>query len=159
MLASCPMMRAGMLLFALSLFACHGCNHDGGGPPAQSSGAPGATASGGGTGTSSGETVIHAEDDGKSFDVAQGSMVTFRLPANAGTGYTWTPAPGVDPNVLAPQGGPTNEPSSSQPGAPSAVVYHFLANAPGTANVEMDFKRPWGNQPPSRAVHVVVNVH
>lgn len=144
------MMRAGMLLFTLSLFACHGCNHDGDGPPAQPSGsATGAT----------GETVIHAEDDGKSFDVARGSTVTFQLAGNAGTGYTWTPAPGIDPNVLAQQGGSTNQPSSDQPGAPSAVVFHFLANAPGTANVEMDYKRPWGNQPPARSVHVVVNVH
>lgn len=149
------MIRAGVLLFALSLFACHGCNHDGDAPPAQSSGGPGAASSG----APGGETVIHAEDDGKSFDVARGSAVTFALATNAGTGYTWQPAPGVDPNVLAPQGGPANQPSSDQPGAPSMVVYHFVANAPGSANVEMDFKRPWGNQPPSRAIHVTINVH
>jgi len=150
------MIRAGMILFALSLFACHGCNQDGSGPPAQpSAGGPGAAPSG----APGGETVIHAEDDGKSFDVARGSMVTFKLAANAGTGFTWTPGPGVDPNILAAQGGASNEPSSDQPGAPSLVVYHFVANAPGTANVEMDFKRPWGNQPPARALHVVVNVH
>ena len=33
------------------------------------------------------ETVIHVEDDGKSFDVAQGDTVTFKLARNAGTQF------------------------------------------------------------------------
>ncbi len=105
-----------------------------------------------------GETIIHAEDDGRSFDVGRGSPVTFKLASNSGTGFQWVPV-GVDPNILAQQGDRTQELSSDTPGAPKLDVYHFLANAPGTAVVEMDLKRAFGSQPPGRVIHVTINVH
>jgi predicted secreted protein len=148
------MIRLALLLTATSLFACNGCNGDGNTPPATVPGAP----SGSAVGPAAGETVVHVEDDGKTFDVARGSAVTFKLFSNAGTGFQWSPA-GVDPNVLAQQGDRGQELSSDTPGAPKLEVYHFLANAPGTAVVEMDLKRPWGNQPPGRVIHVTINVH
>ena len=105
-----------------------------------------------------GETVVHAEDDGRAFDVPRGAMVTFKLAGNSGTGYLWTPAP-VDPNVLVQQGGHTTEVTSNAPGAPNADVYRFAANLPGTAVVQMDYRRPWGNAPPARSIRVTINVH
>jgi predicted secreted protein len=143
------MIRAVLVLSALSLLACNGCNHDA--PPSNPNGAPM-------PGPPGGEMVIHAEDDGHTFDVQRGSAVTFKLAANAGTGFMWVPA-GVDPNVLAQQGDRTSEGDPATPGAPKMDVYHYMAANPGTANVEMDLKRPWGNQPPARSIHVVVNVH
>jgi predicted secreted protein len=151
------MIRFAILLTAASLFACNGCGSSNPPPPPTVPGAPGAP-SGSGAAPVAGETVIHADDDGKTFDVARGSPVTFKLFSNAGTGFQWVPV-GVDPNILAQQGDRTQELSSDTPGAPKFDVYHFLANAPGTAAVEMDLKRPWGNQPPGRVVHVTVNVH
>jgi predicted secreted protein len=141
------MIRHALTLAAMSLLACNGCNHDGSTPP----GGPGTPPPGG-------ETVIHVEDDGRAFDVGRGSPVTFKLASNAGTGFEWVPAP-VDPSVLAQQGGKTNELASDVPGAPKMDVYRFVAVNPGSAAVEMDLKRPWGNQPPARAIHVTVNVH
>ncbi len=104
------------------------------------------------------ETVIHAEDDGRTFDVGRGAMVTFKLAGNAGTGFMWTVGQ-ADPNVLAQQGDHTNELASGAPGAPKMDVYRFVANSPGSTVVEMDYRRPWGNAPPARAIHVTVNVH
>lgn len=158
------MIRAALLLTALSLFACNGCNGDGNAPPATGPVGSGAQTAPSGSAVAvtspaaGGETVIHAEDDGRTFDVARGSAVTFKLAGNAGTGFQWSPA-GVDPNVLAQQGDRAQELSSQTPGAPKVDVFHFLANAPGTTVVEMDLKRPWGNQPPGRVVHVTVKVH
>jgi predicted secreted protein len=148
------MIRHALVLSAMSLFACNGCNGDGNTPPATGPGAP----SGSAGGPVAGETVVHVEDDGKTFDVGRGSPVTFKLSSNAGTGFQWVPV-GIDPNILAQQGDRGQELSSDTPGAPKLEVYHFLANAPGTAVVEMDLKRPWGNQPPGRVIHVTINVH
>jgi len=146
------MIRAMLALSAMTLLACNGCNNGGNGPPPGPSGGmpmpPGA------------ETVVHAEDDGRAFDVARGSMVTFKLTAASGTGYSWAPGPqGIDPNILAAQGGPTSEVSAPEPGAPRMDVFHFMANNPGSAMVEMDLRRPFGNAPPGRVVHFTVNVH
>ncbi len=38
-------------------------------------------------------------------------------------------------------------------------VYRFVAKSAGSTVVEMDLKRPWGNQPPGRVVRVTINVH
>jgi predicted secreted protein len=151
------MIRIALAASAISLLACIGCNHDGGAPPA-SSGAGAASASAGAAAPATGETVVHVEDDGKSFDVARGSAVTFKLASNAGTGFVWMPAP-MDSSVLAQQGDRTSEVSSDVPGAPKVDVYHFAANGPGTVVVEMDLRRPWEHgAAPGRAIHVTVNV-
>lgn len=159
-LRSFAMIRAAVVLTALSLFACNGCNGDGNTPPATGPGTPGTPGSPSGSAVpaTGGETVIHAEDDGRTFDVARGSAVTFKLASNAGTGFQWSPA-GVDANILSQQGDRGQELSSDSPGAPKMDVFHFRANAPGTTAVEMDLKRAFGTQPPGRVVHVTINVH
>jgi predicted secreted protein len=102
--------------------------------------------------------VVHAEDDGKTIDVARAATVTFALPSNAGTGYIWVPTQ-VDASILAQQGDRTSDVSSDVPGAPKVDVYHFTAVGPGTTTVEMSLKRPFGSGAPARTVHVTVAVH
>src|SRR5271170_5987154 len=115
---------SALALLPTLLLACNGC-HDGSAPPASAAVAPSsAPSSNSATPVATNETVIHAEDDGKSFDVALGSTVTFSLPSNAGTGYIWVPTQ-VDAGVLAQQGDRTSDTSSDVPGAPKADVYHF----------------------------------
>ena len=160
------MIRCSALAFlSISLLACNGC-HDGNAPAASatvvpSSGAvvpsaapPGNSA----TAAAATETVVHAEDDGKAFDVARGSTVTFSLPTNAGTGYIWVPTQ-VDASVLLQQGDRASNAASDVPGAPKADVYHFAAANPGTTVVEMSLKRSFGSGAPARTVHVTVVVH
>ena len=141
----------------MALLACNGC-HDGSAPPASAAVAPSASGSGNSATPSGPETVVHVDDDGKSFDVARGTTVTFSLPSNAGTGYIWVPTQ-VDPSILAQQGDRTTDVSSDVPGAPKVDVYHFTAAGPGTTTVEMSLKRPFGSGAPARTVHVTVAVH
>jgi hypothetical protein len=96
------------------------------------------------------ETLVHADDDGKTFDVAKGGTLT---------GYRWVPTK-IDANVLAQQGDRTVEASSSGvPGGPTSEVYHFVAASAGTTVLEMSLKRPFGSGAPARTVHVTINVH
>jgi predicted secreted protein len=150
-------------LALVPLFACSGC-HDGGAPavsapetsaPIADAGTPSAvTAVDGGS-----DTVIHLEDDGKSFDVARGATVTLSLASNAGTGYAWTPTK-IDATVLVQQGDRTvvqNAPGV--PGGPTSEVFQFVAQVPGTTTLEMSLKRGFGNGQPARVLHLTINIH
>jgi predicted secreted protein len=148
---------SGLAVLPIALLACNGC-HDSSAPPASAAVVPSASASGNSATPAGGETVVHVDDDGKSFDVARGATVTFSLPSNAGTGYIWTPTQ-VDTNVLAQQGDRTSDASSDVPGAPKADVYHFTAAGAGTTTVEMSLKRPFGSAPAGRVIHVTIAVH
>lgn len=154
------MLRFAVAFGALSLFACNGCN-DAKSPSAPASGPPTASADSSlsaATGADGGETLVHVDDDAKSFDVAKGATIAFKLASNAGTGYVWTPTQ-VDASVLAQQGDRSSEVSSDTPGAPKLDVYRFVAGAAGSTVVEMYLKRPFGSAPAARAIHVTVNVH
>ncbi len=149
---------SGFALLPIWLLACNSC-HDGNAPPASAAVVPSATQASGNTATpAAGETVVHVDDDGKTFDVARGATVTFALPSNAGTGYIWTPTQ-IDTNVLAQQGDRTSDASSDVPGASKVDVYHFSAANAGTTTVEMSLKRPFGSAPAGRVIHVTVAVH
>ena len=148
---------SALAVSSISLLACNGC-HDGNAPAASATVAPSAPSPGNSATPAGNETVVHAEDDGKAFDVARGSTVTFTLPSNAGTGYIWVPTQ-VDANVLAQQGDRASDASSDVPGAPKVDVYHFAAANPGTTTVEMSLKRPFGSGTAARTVHVTVAVH
>ena len=156
---------SALAILSFSLLACNGC-HDGAPPAASAAVAPSAPApdksatverDASASTTASNETVVHAEDDGKTLDVVRGATVTFALPSNAGTGYIWVPTQ-VDPSILAQQGDRTSDVSSDVPGAPKVDVYHFTAAGPGTTTVEMSLKRPFGSGAPARTVHVTVTV-
>ncbi len=146
------MIRHALALSAVTLLACNGCN-DKNAPPANA----GIPAGSGVVAAAAGETVVHAEDGGKSFDVARGGIVTFKLTSNSGTGYLWTPTQ-VDGNLLAQQGERASETSSDAPGSSKLDVYRFVALSPGSTLVEMSLKRPFGSAPPARALRVTVNV-
>jgi predicted secreted protein len=103
-------------------------------------------------------TVVHAEDDGKTFDVALGGTVTFKLASNQGTGYAWGVTQ-VDSSVLTQQGDRTSEVTSETPGAGKMDVYRFTAHKAGTTSVQLSLQRAFGNAPPARVVSVTIRVH
>jgi len=144
------MLRAALALAAS--FACGGCHHDSTlpGPSGSSSTTPPLDAGG---------TFLGAEDDGKTLDLSPGDTLTLRLPTHGGTGFVWVPAArdGGDGSVVQ-VGERTSELSSGTPGAPKLDVYRLVARGPGTATVEMDLRRPWGDQPPVKTWRVTVNV-
>jgi predicted secreted protein len=143
---------AGATLVVASLaFACHG-SQDGTAPPPNAGGSASAPAQ------TAADTVVRAEDDGKSFDVTRGSTVIFKLASNGGTGYAWTPTQ-VDPVALVQQGDRASEASSDAPGAPKLDVYRFTASGPaGATAVEMSLRRSFGGGAPARVVRVTINV-
>jgi hypothetical protein len=102
--------------------------------------------------------VVHAGDDGKTFDLAVGTRIVFALANRAGTGFLWMPTH-VDESILAPDGMRRSEIESDVPGAPKRDVLRFLAKNTGTTVVEMTLKRPFGSAPPGPAIHVTVRVH
>jgi predicted secreted protein len=103
-------------------------------------------------------TLVHVEDDGKTFDVARGSAITFKLASHGGTGYAWAPSH-FDSASLAQQGDRTSELSSDAPGAPKADVFQFTAIAPGETTIEMALRRPFGDATPARILRVTLVVH
>jgi predicted secreted protein len=101
--------------------------------------------------------VIGVQDDGKTFDVAVGSIITFALASNAGTGYVWVPTH-VDDNVVATVGARASERDSDTPGASKRDIYRFRARAAGTAWIEMSLERPFGHSRSGRIVRVTFHV-
>jgi hypothetical protein len=149
-LAALALATVPMAVFAL---VCDGC-HQASAPPSPS-GAPSATQA---AQADAGETVVGVDDDGKSFDLAVGGALTFRLASRSGTGFEWVPAP-LDGPALLQVGGRTIDVSSDVPGAPKMDVYRFVGHAAGVAVVEMSLERPWGGREHVKTVRVTVNVH
>jgi predicted secreted protein len=157
-----------LIVCGLAIVAGNGCR-DGASPPAHggtatSSGSsakptsnPGDAGVGVEAGVDAGAVIIGVQDDGKTFDVAVGSVITFALASNEGTGYVWVPTR-VDPNVVAPEGARASENDSDTPGASKRDIYRFTAKAVGTASMEMSLKRPFGHAPSGRVVRVTLNV-
>jgi predicted secreted protein len=155
-LAFLSMMSRGVALLVGSFIAC--CGRQGGTRPAQPD--PSTTLSGGadaGTVSPPLVTVVHIEDDGKSFDLGRGDIVVFELARSAGTGYAWAPAQ-VDPLALAQEGDRSNEISSALPGAQKMDVYRFRALKATTSTVEMSLRRPFGSAPPVRTIRITIHV-
>ena len=139
----CPALAALPLLLA-----CGGCQRD----------APPATPESGSAAPSTSDTIVRLEDDGKTLEVAPGSRVVFKLATNSGTGYAWVAAP-VDSSVLLPLGSGETERPSDVPGAPKLDVLRFSARGPGTVTVQVDLKRPWGDQPAVKTLRITLIVH
>jgi predicted secreted protein len=152
-------LRVPLALAAVSLLAAAGesgggCRH-GGAPPS-----PSAATSAAPSAAAPAERVLGTEDDGKTLELAQGDTLTVRLAGHAGTGFAWVLAAvdGGDGGVLSQVGERTSELASDTPGAPKLDVYRFVARSAGTRTVEMDLRRPWGDQPAVKTWRVTVNV-
>jgi predicted secreted protein len=143
----------GLAATCSAIFALGACNEGHAPPTGPRSSASTATPSDGG-----GDLVITGQDDGRTFDAAPGATLTFRLETHAGTGFAWT-LTGLDAGILTQQGDRTTELSSGAPGARKVEVYRFIASAPGSTEVEISLKRPFGDAQPARTLHVTIHIH
>jgi predicted secreted protein len=151
------MVRVALALSALTLaLACEACHHAAP-TPTPSSGGTALTDGGAAAPDAGAETVVKVEDDGKTIEVTAGATVAFKLAANSGTGYAWVAGP-VDAAVLEAKGERTVERVSDVPGGAKLDVLRFMAKAAGTVVVQLDLKRPWGDQPVAKTVKVTVTV-
>ncbi len=103
-------------------------------------------------------TVTDKEEKGK-VTVPKGGTLVVRLPITTGTGYTWEIAKN-DADRLKPTGKPTVErPDKSVPGAKTAQVFRFGAAAAGTAELVLEYKRPFEkDKPPAKTYRLTVKV-
>jgi predicted secreted protein len=84
-----------------------------------------------------------------------GDTIRVDLPAQAGTGYAWTPT--LAGEALQP--GRSETRPAARPGGPEHEILNYLAAAPGTARITFVYHRPWEtSQGPARQVVVSVAV-
>ena len=84
-----------------------------------------------------------------------GDTIRVDLPAQAGTGYAWTPT--LEGEVVQP--GRSEKRPAARPGGPEREILSYLAAAPGTARITFVYHRPWEtSQGPARQVVVSVAV-
>jgi predicted secreted protein len=84
-----------------------------------------------------------------------GDTIRVDLPAQAGTGYAWTPT--LDGDAV--QAGRSEKRPAARPGGPEREILSYLAAAPGTARISFVYHRPWEtSQGPARQVVVSVAV-
>lgn len=104
--------------------------------------------------------VVTNSDNGKTVTLAPGADLQVSLNATSGTGYLWT-ITSNDPAVLKPRGlGNFEMPKDAPPGAMGTQMFHFDAQAPGTAKLELAYVRPWEkNTAPAATWSITVRVH
>ncbi|MFO1142101.1 MAG: protease inhibitor I42 family protein [Amaricoccus sp.] len=91
----------------------------------------------------------------QSVEAHVGDTIRVDLPAQAGTGYSWTAT--VAGDILQP--GRTVGRPASRPGGPERSIMSYLATAAGTARVTFAYQRPWESaKGPARQVVLSVAV-
>jgi len=83
----------------------------------------------------------HISED---LEVSTGDLFEVILCSNPTTGFQWSESANIsDQNVLQQTDHKFIPPRVSVPGASGEEIWTFQALAPGTANVTMDYSRPW----------------
>lgn len=80
------------------------------------------------------------EEPTRAIRAAVGETFAIALAGNPTTGYTWQAA--VDPGYLE-LVGETFEPAGEGVGSGGQEVFHFRALAPGTSEINYEYRRPW----------------
>jgi predicted secreted protein len=85
--------------------------------------------------------VTEKENDAR-IRVAKGRTILVKLPVQGGTGYTWTMAK-HDKERLKLVSETTEKPEKMLPGGRVIRVYRFTAEAAGTTELELHYRRPF----------------
>ena len=93
------------------------------------------------------EVVLHA-----------GQELSIVLPENPTTGYRWQVEQTGEPVCTLVDD--TFEPPDPpvQPGQPGRRRWRFQAAQPGSGQIALASRRPWGNEPPARQFRLTVHV-
>lgn len=87
--------------------------------------------------------TLTVKDKNKEVSLSKGDKLMVKLPYTAGTGYTWVVAK-KDDKVLKQNGEPKIErPKKGIVGARTSMTFSFEAVGEGTANYELQYKRPF----------------
>jgi predicted secreted protein len=106
--------------------------------------------------------MIHIDDnfDGRTLAIRIGEIVELTLAENASTGYRWDFANERSSwsavlRLLEEQAGATD----TRPGMPGTRRFLLEAVAPGDAELELEYLRPWQRStPPARTFRALIEV-
>jgi inhibitor of cysteine peptidase len=102
--------------------------------------------------------IVTEKDDQGKMKITTSQFLVVKLEAQPGTGYGWEIAKN-DASKLHQVGKPTYEKKEGDLiGGPETQVFRFRGEAPGTVELELHYKRPFGESKPSKTfrVHVVI---
>jgi len=100
--------------------------------------------------------TVSESQNGTTTTIAKDQSLEIRLPAQAGTGYSWALANRTAPLKLVRSDAAA---APDRPGGPQTQSFVFQPTNTGTGDVVINYSRPWEkDKPPSRTfiLHVVV---
>jgi inhibitor of cysteine peptidase len=101
--------------------------------------------------------IVAEQQNGTTVELSRGQRLVVRLATRAGTGFSWAPSAPTN-GVLRLAKSETRR-GPSMPGALAAQIFTFVPLGPGTADVELSYRRPWlKDQPPARTYKLRVVV-
>jgi inhibitor of cysteine peptidase len=110
----------------------------------------------GGAGSSRTSGRLTAADDGSSYDLRQGQVVTVVLESNRSSGLKWIL---VEPSgtVIVPAASPVFVARAAKSGGGGTETWRFRAAKPGKQTVRLEYRRQW-QQVPERTFRFSVTV-
>jgi inhibitor of cysteine peptidase len=102
---------------------------------------------------------VNDRANGSSVALQLGQFLEICLPANLGTGYSWTvsSAPNEILKLLAKDVRPTAE--KDKVGGTERQIFRFQVVARGSGGLELQYRRPWEKDtPPAKKYSLVIKV-
>jgi inhibitor of cysteine peptidase len=107
------------------------------------------------------EIHLTAADNGQAIEANRGDMIVVALPSNPTTGYQWDVV--SEGNVLRQSGEseyiPDEPPDSLVDGAGGTAIFRFEATGAGSAELALEYHRPWEEVDPIDLFAVTVTVN
>jgi len=100
--------------------------------------------------------AIAEAQNGTTTTIGKDQILEIRLPTQAGTGYSWTPAANPTVPLKLTRSDTT---SADRPGGPQTQFFLLQPTNTGAGDVVINYSRPWEkDKPPARTfvLHVVV---
>jgi len=91
--------------------------------------------------------VATMADSGHTVTLALGQRLRVKLPAQAGTGYSWSIISGAKPMLHLNGSAVTHV--TDKPGGSATQVYRFTAVAAGSGRLRIEYRRPWEHTVPA----------
>jgi inhibitor of cysteine peptidase len=106
------------------------------------------------------EIVITERQADQTIPAHAGEVVTIKLAAQPGTGYSWQ-CTSDHPQVAAQEGEPELLPEGdAHPGGLKMQVFHLRILGRGTAHIVMKYARPWEKDAsPQKTFRVTIHAH
>ena len=103
-------------------------------------------------------TITEKDTDGK-IKLSKGDTLVLKLPVQGGTGFTWVLAKNDKDKIKQIGKEETEKPEKPLPGARVMRVWRFNAEAAGTTELELHYKRPFEkDKAPAKTFKVILTI-